>query len=211
MNVPPRRQRLKATLIWVAALLIAALPVAVAAASPLLAWRDSIYILGGFAGVAGLALMLFQPLLIAGDLPGISSQRSRQVHRVIGITLVVAVLVHVGALWITSPPDVIDVLLLRSPTPFAIWGVAAMWALFATALLLAVRARLSVPLRVWRVAHTALAVVVVIGTVVHAVLIEGTMGTASKVVLCAAVLLAVARAILDRKAWKGLRRARRGT
>ncbi len=32
-------------------------------ASPLLVWRDSIYIMASFLGTAGLALMLFQPLI----------------------------------------------------------------------------------------------------------------------------------------------------
>jgi hypothetical protein len=47
--------------------------------------------------------------------------------------LVVAVVVHVGGLWITSPPDMIDALLLTSPTPFSAFGVIAMWAIFAVA------------------------------------------------------------------------------
>ena len=44
------------------------------------------------------------------------------------------VIVHVAGLWLTSPPDVIDVLLFRSPTPFSAWGAIAMWAVFAAAL-----------------------------------------------------------------------------
>ena len=93
----------RVTLIW--ALLAAAVfvPIAAAAASPLLAWRDPIYILAGFAGIMALGLMLVQPLLIAGYLPGLSAYRGRRAHHWIGGALVVAVVIHVGGLWITSP------------------------------------------------------------------------------------------------------------
>src|SRR6476620_12205703 len=95
----------RVTLIW--ALLAAAVfvPIAAAAASPLLSWRDPGYILAGFAGTMALGLMLVQPLLIAGYLPGPSAYRGRRAHHWIGGALVVAVVLHVGGLWISSPPD----------------------------------------------------------------------------------------------------------
>lgn len=155
----------------------------------MLAWRDPIYILGGFAGIVGLCVLLFQPLLAAGSLPGLLLHLGRKIHRWTGAALVVLVLVHVSALWITSPPDVIDVLLFRSPTPFAIWGVIAMWAVFAAALLAALRRRLRLRPRVWRITHVSFAIVIVLGTVVHAVLIEGAMEPVSKIALCALVVL----------------------
>jgi len=43
----------------------------------------------------------------------------------------------------------------------------------------------------------ALASVIVVGTVVHAVLIEGAMETVSKVALCSLVLLAAVKVIFD--------------
>ncbi|MEO1689688.1 MAG: hypothetical protein AAFU61_17485, partial [Pseudomonadota bacterium] len=49
-----------------------------------------------------------------------------------------------------------------------------------------------VRLKLWRLGHSALVVIVVVGGVVHALLIEGTMGTASKVALCALALAATA-------------------
>ncbi|MEL7213443.1 MAG: ferric reductase-like transmembrane domain-containing protein [Pseudomonadota bacterium] len=171
----------------------------VAATSPLLQWRDPIYVTGGFAGVLALALLLIQPLLAGGRLAGISAVRSRYLHRWVGGGLVVAVLAHVGALWITSPPDVIDALLFVSPTPFAVWGVLAMWAIFAAAALAAFRKRL--PFHIWRGAHMALAVITVSGSVLHAVLIEGTMGVMSKAVLCGCVLFATALVIAERHGW----------
>lgn len=189
----------RATLIWAALATAVAVPVAAAAASPLLQWREPIYIAAGFAGIVALGLLLVQPLLAGGYLPGLSALRERQIHRWVGGVLVAMVVIHVAALWITSPPDVVDALLLVSPTPFSNWGVIAMWAIFATALLAALRRRLR--LRAWRIAHTSLAVVIVVGTVVHALLIEGTMEIVSKVALCMLVVVVTIKVILDLRVW----------
>lgn len=194
---------MRAALIWAGLAAATLLPMAVAATSPLLAWRDPVYIGAAFAGVLGLALILLQPLLIRGLLPGLPGRR---VHRGVGVALVVMVVAHVAGLWWTSPPDVIDALLLDSPTPFSIWGVVAMWAVFAAAGLAALRRRLRV--RAWRLGHSALAVVIVVGTVVHALLIEGTMGVVTKAVLCALVLVATVKALVDLRAWALLKRRR---
>nr|WP_255596777.1 ferric reductase-like transmembrane domain-containing protein [Cognatishimia sp. MH4019] len=165
----------------------------------MLQWRDPIYITGGLAGVIALALLLIQPLLAGGRIAGLSAAKSRRIHRWVGAALVFSVLTHIGALWITSPPDVIDALLFVSPTPFAVWGVLAMWAIFAAAALASVRKRL--PFHIWRAAHTSLAVVIVTCSVLHAVLIEGTMGPESKAVLCALVILATGGVIAELRGW----------
>ncbi|MCW2308111.1 ferric reductase-like transmembrane domain-containing protein [Rhodobium gokarnense] len=194
--------RVRAILIWAALAAAVVVPIAVAATSPLLAWRQPVYIAAGFAGIVAMALLLVQPLIIGGFLPGFSGRLARKVHRGIGALLVLAVVVHVAALWVTSPPDVVDVLLFRSPTPFSVWGVIAMWAVFAAALLAAFRQRLKLPPRLWwRIAHTALAAATAVGSVVHAMLIEGTMGTVSKAALCTLVLLATAKVIADLRVW----------
>ncbi len=171
-------------LIWIALCAIVIVPIALAAGSPLLAWRDPIYILAGFAGIVGMTLLLVQPLLIAGALPGV---HGRRLHRVVGIGLVVAVVVHVAGLWVTSPPDVIDVLLFASPTPFGVWGALSMWAVFGAALVAILRRRLRP--RLWRLLHIGLAVVIVGGTIAHAILIEGTMEIASKIALSGIIIL----------------------
>ena len=185
----------RASLIW--ALLAAAIcvPIAAAAASPLLEWRGPVYILAGFAGIVGLGLMLIQPLLIGGYLPGLSVRLGRRAHHWIGGALVAAVLIHVGGLWITSPPDMIDALLFASPTPFSPFGVIAMWAIFAVALLAAFRQRLG--LRKWRIVHMLLAAVIVVATVLHGLLIEGAMETVTKAALCALVFAAAIKVIAD--------------
>jgi predicted ferric reductase len=188
------------TLIWVVLAAAVCVPIAAAAASPLLAWRGPVYILAGFAGIVALSLVLFQPLLIGGYLPGLSVRIGRRVHHWIGGALVAAVVIHVAGLWITSPPDMIDALTFTSPTPFSPFGVLAMWAIFAVAILAAFRRRLRP--RTWRIAHMSLAIVIVAGGVIHAILIEGSMETVSKVVLCALVLGAAIRVMADLRVWR---------
>ena len=145
--------------------------------------------------------MLIQPLLIGGYLPGLPADQRRRLHRWIGGLLAAAVVIHVGALWLTSPPDVIDVLLFASPAPFAVWGVIAMWAVFASALLAALRRRLRLRPRTWRITHASLAMVIVMGSVAHGLLIEGTMETISKTTLCALVLAVATKAVVDPRPW----------
>lgn len=185
--------RLTPPLAWAALILLLAVPVLLAAGSPLLAWRQPIYILAGFAGIAAMGLLLLQPLLAQGLLPGLSILRGRRVHRWTGTALVVLVLLHVIGLWIFSPPDVIDALLFRSPTPFSAWGVIAMWALFAAALLALFRRALRP--RLWRLGHGSLVGIAVMGSVLHALQIDGTMENLSKGLLCLAVVLATGLAL----------------
>jgi predicted ferric reductase len=134
--------------------------------------------------------------------PGLTAYRARRVHRWTGGALVAAVVIHVAGLWITSPPDMIDALLFSSPTPFSPWGVVAMWAIFAVALLAALRRRLGLRPRTWRLAHMLLAIVIVVGSVVHGILIEGAMETVSKAVLCALVLAATIKVMADLRVWR---------
>ena len=198
--------RVRPALVWAAVVAAIAIPGLEAATSPLLAWRDPVYIIGCFAGVAALAFLLVQPLLAGGYLPGLRLRRGRRVHGWVGGALVAAVVVHVAALWLTSPPDVIDALLFRSPTAFSVWGVAAMWAVFATALLAALRRWQ----RLWRLGHIALGVAIAVATVVHAWLIDGTMEPVSKAALCALVLAATAKVVLDARLPAAFRRLARG-
>lgn len=195
---------MRAVLTWAALALALGVPLAVAATSPLLAWREPIYVAAGLAGVVGLGLLLVQPLLAGGALPGLRMRPSRRLHALAGAGLVVAVVVHVAGLWITSPPDVVDALLFRSPTPFSAWGVVAMWAVFGAAGLALLRGRLR--LLLFRLCHVTLAAVVVVGTVVHAWLVDGTMGTASKAVLCLMVLAAAAWVMREARLPAALRR-----
>ena len=192
----------RVTLIWAALAAAICVPLAAAATSPLLAWRDPLYILAGFSGIIALGLVLVQPLLIGCYLPGLSAYRSRRTHYWVGGALAVAIVVHVGGLWITNPPDMIDALLFASPTPFSPFGVIAMWAIFAVALLAALRRRLGLRAQTWRIVHMPLAIVIVAGSVVHAMLIEGTMEMVTKVALCALVLGAATKVMVDLRVWR---------
>ena len=191
------RRSARAPLIWIALALAIGVPIALAAGSEQLTWRSPVYILAGFAGIIALGLVLAQPLLIGGYLPGLSAYRGRRAHHWIGGTLALAVVIHVAGLWITSPPDMIDALTYTSPTPFSPFGVTAMWAIFIVALLALLRRRLGLRLRTWRIVHIPLAIVIVAGSVAHCLLIEGTMETVSKAALCAFVLAATVKVIAD--------------
>jgi len=198
----------RSVLNWAGFAVAVIVPIVIAAMSPYLAYRDSVYVIAGFAGIAAMALILAQPLLVGSYLPGLAALRGRRAHRVIGIALVVAVVVHVGGLWLTSPPDVIDALLFTAPTWFSVWGVIAMWTLFAAAIFAAVRRRLRVPQRLWRLGHTILVSITVLGAVSHAILIEGTMGTLSKAALCVLLIAALGKVLIDLRPWAGLARKR---
>jgi predicted ferric reductase len=191
------RRSARASLIWVALALAVGVPIALAARSEQLAWRGPVYILAGFAGIIALGLVLVQPLLIGGYLPGLSAYRGRRAHHWIGGALALAVVIHVAGLWITSPPDMIDALTYTSPTPFSPFGVTAMWAIFTVALLALLRRRLGLRLRTWRIVHIPLAIVIVAGSVAHCLLIEGTMETISKAALCVLILVATVKVMID--------------
>ncbi|WP_299891997.1 ferric reductase-like transmembrane domain-containing protein [uncultured Ruegeria sp.] len=193
--------RTRRTLIWGALAIVAVVPIAAAAYSPFLAWRSPVYIVAGFAGIIGMVLLLVQPLLAGGYLPGLSAYHSHYIHRWVGAALVTAIIGHVAGLWVTSPPDMVDALLFVSPTPFSAWGVIAMWALFAAAFLALLRRRLHLRFRTWRLGHTTLTSVTVLGSVVHAMLIEGTMENMTKTALCVLVLSASIKTLADLRVW----------
>lgn len=191
--------------IWSVVVIVCVAPIIVAMNSPLLEWRNVIYITASFGGVIALALMVLQPLLAVGFLPGVSLLRGRRVHRWVGVMLVLSLVVHVVGLWITSPPDVIDALLFVSATPFSLWGVIAMWGVFISATLVLFRRKLTLAARNWLLLHRCLALVIVVGSVVHAMMIEGTMGLVSKVLLCAVVVAGTGFALV--KKWRRGRRS----
>jgi len=199
---------LRAVLIWAALAVAVTAPTVIAARSEYLAYRDAIYIAAGLAGVIALAALLVQPLLAGGLLPGVSPVAAQRLHRAVGAALVLAVAVHVAGLWVTSPPDMIDALTFSAPTAFSVFGVVAMWALIAAALLGAFRRRLPLRPQVWRLAHSSAVGVVVAGSIAHALLIEGTMGPLSKAALCLLTAGALLVVVWRRQPWRGVRRAR---
>ncbi len=185
----------RAVLIWAVVIVAVGAPLVLAAGSPLNTYRTAIYTIAAFAGIVALGLLLLQPLLVGGRLPGLEAYRGRRAHRWTGGALVAAVAIHVAGLGWSSPPDMADALLFASPTAFTPFGVVAMWAILAVAILAALRRRLG--LRTWRLVHLSLAVVIVGCSVAHGMLIEGTMETVSKAALCVLVVAAAGKAIMD--------------
>lgn len=202
------KQRIPGLLIWAGLAVVMAAPMVLAATSPYLAYRNLPYIVGGFAGIFCLSLFVIQPLLAAGYLPGPGRASERRWHRWVGAAIVVAVVLHVGGLFVASPPDALDALLLVSPTPFSVYGVLAMWGVVATAVLVALRRRVGLRYATWYVVHNALALVVVVATVIHAVQIEGAMEIVSKWLLCLAALAATGVTLLDLRVIRPLMRFR---
>lgn len=182
-------------LIWGVFAAAIVLPLLAASVSPLLAWRDPLYIVACFAGIIALLLLLAQPLLAGGMLPGLHPVRWRGVHRWVGFSLLLAVIIHVVGLWITSPPDILDALLFVSPTPFAIWGVIAMWAVFAAAGLAVARRKLALRPATWRRGHLVLVAVIVATTIPHILMIEGLMTPVSKWLLSGLVVAATLKVL----------------
>jgi predicted ferric reductase len=100
------------------------------------------------------------------------------------------VILHVVGLYLSSPEDIADALLLVAPTPFSVYGVVGLAGVLLTAILVAVKSRSGLRYASWRILHNGLALIVVVSTIAHALLIEGAMGAVSKAVLCGLVLAA---------------------
>lgn len=163
-------------------------PLGIAVANPLQATRDALWILGGLSGVVALALLLAQPLLAGGYLPGASMMASRRWHRWFGVIITATVCLHVAGLYLSSPADITDALLLVAPTPFSVYGVIGLVSVLLTAALVAIKSKSGLRYASWRIVHNALALVVVVASIVHALLIDGAMGNLSKAALCALIL-----------------------
>lgn len=88
-----------------------------------------------------------------------------------------------------------------------------MWSIFIAAALVFWRSKLGFGHPIWLILHNILALIAVIATVIHALQIEGTMGTTSKIILCVAVLIVLAVTLIDLRVIKPLQRYRnnRGT
>lgn len=197
---------LRAISVWSLLAVVMVMPVIVAAGSEYLQYRSAVYVVAGFAGVIALSILLLQPLLASGLLPGLPMAVGRRVHRWTGVALLLAIAVHVVGLWITSPPDMIDALTFTAPTAFSVFGVIAMWALIVAALLAGFRRKLRLRPQLWRLAHVTWAAVVAVGSAAHAILIEGAMGTISKVLVCVVLLGALGVTVYRLQPWKGMLR-----
>lgn len=194
---------MRAPFFWIVFAACLCVPIVLTAMSPLLAWRNWIYILAGFAGVLALTFIVLQPLLAAKVLPNLSATHQRKLHRVVGAAIASCVAVHIIGLWVTSPPDMVDALLFRAPTLFSVWGVVAMWALLATSLLAVLRGNLRVAPRIWQRTHISVAIIAIVASISHVLPVQGAMEQTSKLMICAAAFAAALMAVVKLKIWAG--------
>ncbi|MGQ7847254.1 ferric reductase-like transmembrane domain-containing protein [Granulosicoccus sp. 3-233] len=186
-------------ILWGAAVCMLVLPLTLAMLSPLQAGREFTYVTGALAGVLALSLLFVQPMLAAGFLPGLGTSRARRWHRRLGLVLLAAVALHILGLYLASPDDMRDALLLVAPTPFSLYGVVALVAVALTGLSAALRSRFRSRIHHWNRIHSALTVVVVTATLVHAWMIDGTMNGLSKMIACAVIAVATIAALVYRQ------------
>lgn len=192
-------KRVKTLGLWSIVAISMGVPVALATTSPYLSYRSPIYIAAGFVGIIAMALLLLQALLSRPSPNFLSAAPARRWHRITGITITVLVLAHVGGLYIVSPPDTLDALMLRAPTLFSLFGVLGLWACLLTAGLAATRRRLHMRPTMWKRLHQGLASVLAIATVIHAVQIDGAMEPISKILLGATIIAVTAWVALSRR------------
>ena len=86
-----------------------------------------------------------------------------------------------------------------------------MWGVVATVALVALRRRLGLRYPTWLIVHNALALIVVVATVVHALQIEGAMEIVSKWAICIAALATTSVALFDLRVLRPFRRLRQIT
>ena len=192
MASPSRRWGGRAAL---ASLLL--LPISAALASPLQQGRDISWVLGGLAGILALGLLVVQMLLPTNWLRGLFAIGDMRLHRVLGIAVAGVVIAHVLGLYVYSPDDVRDALVLAAPT-YSRLGVLSAWCVLLSVVLALARRRLGLTYSDWQILHAVLAVVVVATAVGHTVLIRGALDGPAELLLCGAAVLAVTAAILYR-------------
>jgi hypothetical protein len=198
--------RTRSLLVWVVVAIAICVPIAAAAASPLLAWRQPVYIIAGFAGIAAMALLLLQPLLGSRSAAGTDALGARASSIAGSVRRSVRPRGASRRRALGDQPARCDrcAHVFVADTIFRMGRDRHVGAVWRCASLAGFRHRLRP--RLWRRVHTALALVIVAGSIVHALLIDGTMETVSKVALCALVLVATLKAVAGARAWTLKRR-----
>ncbi|RWR20106.1 hypothetical protein D2T30_11740 [Sinirhodobacter populi] len=107
-----------------------------------------------------------------------------------GAAILALALAHVAGLWLYSPEDITDALLLRALTTFSAWGVAGFAGLLAAGIVSTLRRQ--IPPRIWRPLHLGLAVASALCAVIHAWLIFGVIEPNNKALLCLVILASLA-------------------
>ena len=170
------------------------LPTLLAALSPLQVGRAPIWILGTLAGVLSLSLLVVQLLLPTAWLNLFFGEQNLGWHGVLGISVTGLVIAHIVGLYLYSPDDIGDALILAAPT-YSRFGVLSFWCLLLSVVLALTRHKLQLVYSDWQILHSALAVAIVGTAVAHVVLLQGSLDGFAEGLLCGSVVIAVLAAI----------------
>lgn len=179
---------------WVLITLLLVAPAALSLLSPLQVGRDFWWIVGALAGIVALSLVVLQVLLTTPWLIGILDTSTMRLHRLLGLAVAGVVIAHVLGLYLYSPDDVSDALVLAAPTHSRL-GVLSAWCVLLSVALALARRRLGLTYSDWQILHAALAVFVVATAVGHTLMIRGTLDGPLEIALCLAAVAAVSGAV----------------
>ncbi|MBE9138248.1 ferric reductase-like transmembrane domain-containing protein [Nodosilinea sp. LEGE 07088] len=171
------------------------LPTLLAASSPLQVGRAPLWVLGTLAGVLSLSLLVVQVLLPTKWLNMFVGQQNLGWHRILGISVTGLVIAHIVGLYLYSPDDIGDALILAAPT-YSRLGVLSFWCLLLSMILAFARHKLQLVYSDWQILHSVLAVAIVGTAVAHAMLLQGTLDGFAEGLLCGSVMVAVSAAIV---------------
>jgi predicted ferric reductase len=111
----------------------------------------------------------------------------------------------VVGLYVYSPDDVRDALVLAAPT-YSRLGVLSAWSVGLSVALALARRRLGLTYSDWQILHSALAVAIVTTAVGHTVMIQGTLDGPAELLAGGAALVAVSAAVVYQHVLRPLRR-----
>jgi predicted ferric reductase len=170
------------------------LPVLLAALHPLQAGREPLWVWGTLAGVLALSLIVIQVLLPTGWLNLALGEQNWRWHRILGISVTGLVFAHILGLYLYSPDDIGDALVLAAPT-YSRLGMLSLGCLVLTVALALMRHRLPLTLSDWQIFHSVLAMAVVGTAVAHVLLLQGTLDGFAEGLLCGSAVVAVLMAV----------------
>jgi len=135
---------------WVLITLLLVAPAALSLLSPLQVGRDFWWIVGALAGIVALSLVVLQVLLTTPWLIGILDTSTMRLHRLLGLAVAGVVIAHVLGLYLYSPDDVSDALVLAAPTHSRL-GVLSAWCVLLSVALALARRRLGLTYSDWQI------------------------------------------------------------
>jgi predicted ferric reductase len=187
---------------------IVSAPVVVSSLSPLQTGRTITWVLGTAAGVLGLSLLVVQMILPTRWLYVMLGGSNLRWHRRLGLAVAALVIAHVVGLYLYSPDDIGDALILQAPT-YSRLGVLSAWCMLLTVGLALARRRLPLLYDDWQILHSVLAVAVTGTAVGHVLLLEGTLDGLAEWLVCLAAVAAATAGIVYWHVLRPLERRKR--